>query len=85
MSRLRFQRENGLLNREVRKWFPKKPLCESNANKIAPVGLQEAKSAILILVHGIWIAIVLCALEILIRRFQTFIKQLKLKKFIIHE
>lgn len=34
LSRLRWQRENGLMNRAKRRWFPKKPDCEGEKYQI---------------------------------------------------
>lgn len=73
MFRLRFQRENGLMGREYAKWFPKKPICENNANKMTPVGIIEIKSALLILVFASCAAFVIFLIEIIMKKMSKML------------
>lgn len=50
--RLRYQRENGLMNRAKRRWFPKKPICEGGVRGFTTVGIAEVKPALLLLLMG---------------------------------
>lgn len=44
-SRLRWQREVSLVNREERKWIPQKPKCEGGVGGFVSIGLTECRYA----------------------------------------
>lgn len=64
-GRLRWQRENGLMNRYKRKWFPKKPICDAGSRGFQTVGLQEVRPALLFLGIGTGISLFVMIGEIL--------------------
>lgn len=62
--RLRWQRENGLMNKFKRRWFPKKPLCDGGARDFRTVGLQEVKPALFFLLIGTAVSVLLMLIEV---------------------
>lgn len=66
--RLRWQRENGLMNRVKRRWFPKKPICEGGAKDFITVGLQEVKPALYLLIIGTSLSLILMFAEIVMHK-----------------
>lgn len=70
--RLRFQGEIGLINREVRKWWPRKPICERNSKEVTAIGITEVKWTIWILFLGNIFAIVVLLCEIMFKTFSTY-------------
>lgn len=66
--RLRWHRENGLMNRSKRRWFPKKPICDGGTRGFTIVGLQEVKPALFLLLYGTLLAFVLMYMEIATQR-----------------
>ncbi|XP_031620817.1 glutamate receptor ionotropic, delta-2-like isoform X2 [Contarinia nasturtii] len=77
--RLRWQRENGLMNKYKRRWFPKKPICEGGARGFMTVGLQEVKPALYLLLIGTSLSLAFLLLEIVIYYLIRFNKK-KIKK-----
>lgn len=69
--RLRFQNEIGLINREVRRWFPKRPMCEGNSKKVTAIGITEVKWIIWVLFLGNIFAIAILLCEIMFKTFST--------------
>ncbi|XP_055371854.1 uncharacterized protein LOC129605882 [Condylostylus longicornis] len=64
-QRLRWQRENGLMNREFRKWLPAKPLCENRVAGFVSIGLTESRYPLLYFTFGCGIALLALILELL--------------------
>lgn len=62
--RIRWQRENGIMNKYKRRWFPKKPICEGGARGFLTVGLQEVKPALFLLLYGSAMSLGLMFIEI---------------------
>lgn len=77
ICRLRWHRENGLMNKYKRRWFPTKPICEGGARGFTIVGLQEVKPALFLLLYGNLFAFILMCLEILIRKTLIWYKDKK--------
>lgn len=65
LFRLRWQRENGLMNKYKRQWFPKKPICDAGSHGFQVVGLQEVKPALLFLGIGTGISLLIMIGEII--------------------
>lgn len=63
LYRLRWQRENGLMNKYKRRWFPKKPICEGGARGFMTVGLQEVKPALYLLLIGTSLSLAILLFE----------------------
>lgn len=76
--RIRWQRENGLMSKQIRRWFPKKPICEGGARGFTTVGLQEVKPALYLLLIGTGLSVVLMFIEIAMHKVLT--RQKKKKK-----
>lgn len=74
--RIRWQRENGLMDKQKRRWFPKKPICEGSRG-FTTVGLQEVKPALFIWFVGVTLSIVLVFAEIAV--YKTIIYHNKMK------
>lgn len=66
--RIRWQRENGLMNRVKRRWLPTKPVCERGIRQVRAVGIQEIKPALYVLLFGIVIPLSICLTESLYHR-----------------
>lgn len=64
IRRLRWQRENGLMNKFKRKWFPKKPICDGGVRDFRTVGLQEIKPALFLLLIGTAVSLILMLIEV---------------------
>lgn len=70
--RIRWQRENGLMNKQKRRWFPKKPICEGGARGFTTVGIQEVKPALYLLVFGTLFSILLMFVELFAHRAEIW-------------
>lgn len=66
--RLHFQRENGLMQRELARGIAKKPICENNANKVTSVGLVEIKAALFIFIIGHSAALLIFLVEMTVKK-----------------
>lgn len=76
--RLRWQRENGLMNRMKRIWFPKKPDCEGGSRGFLTVGLQETKPALQLLAIGTGLSLAIMIVEIFVNSLQLHIQKQQL-------
>lgn len=56
------------MNRLKRRWFPKKPKCDSGARDFMTVGLQEIKPALYLLVTGTLFSLLLMFVEIFVHK-----------------
>lgn len=54
------------MNKYKRRWFPKKPDCDSGVRGFLTVGLQEVKPALVLLCIGNGLAFALLVMEMLI-------------------
>lgn len=54
------------MNRLKRRWFPKKPNCDSGVSDFMTVGLQEIKPALYLLVAGTLFSLLLMFVEIFV-------------------
>lgn len=52
------------MNKQKRRWFPKKPACESGARDFMTVGLQEIKPALYLLIFGTFLSFIVMLVEI---------------------
>lgn len=68
--RLRWMRENGLMNRVKRRWLLKKPVCEGGNRDVRVVGLQEVRPALILLMIGYSAAMFLLLFEFIKNRIQ---------------
>lgn len=68
LLRLHFQRENGLMQRQLARGIAKKPVCENNANKVTSVGLIEIRPALLIFIFGHCAALMIFFIEIICQK-----------------
>lgn len=75
--RLRWQRENGIMNKYKRRWFPKKPDCEGGARGFITVGLQEVKPALFLLLIATALSLALMLIEICMHKAMLQCKRSK--------
>lgn len=68
--RLRWLRENGLMNRVKRRWLLKKPICEGGNRDVRTVGIQEVKPALILLLMGIIISFIILIIETILKRIR---------------
>lgn len=66
--RLRWQRENGLMNRVKRRWLPSKPVCERGIRQVRTVGMPEIRPALYVLFLGLVTSLTICLSESLYHR-----------------
>lgn len=66
--RIRWQRENGLMNKQKRRWFPKPANCEGGAHGFTSVGIQEIKPALYFLLFGTLFSMLLVFVELFAHR-----------------
>ncbi|XP_068084829.1 ionotropic receptor 75a-like [Anabrus simplex] len=67
---LRWQRETGLINRELKRWTTSKPECANRDASFVSVGLQEFSPVLMVLFVGIGISITLFIVENLVFNLQ---------------
>lgn len=77
--RLRWQRENGLMNKSKRRWFPKKPICEGGTRGFLTVGLQEVKPALELLAIGTGASLFIMIIEITVNLIQVWLHKRRFK------
>lgn len=70
-SRLRWQREVGLMSREANRWFPQKPKCENKVAGFVSIGLSESRYPFEIFLAGTALSIILLLLEKMWYQFYT--------------
>lgn len=69
-QRMLWQRENGVMNREYKKWIPQKVQCSGSIGEFVSVGLTECKPAFMVLGIGMTLAFTIFVIETLVCRLQ---------------
>lgn len=80
LLRLRWHRENGLMNKIKRRWFPKKPMCEGGSRGFVTVGIAEVKPAIIFYIVGTGVSSAILIIEIILHKLVLMMEKEKIKQ-----